>query len=118
MKKIIFIVGTMSNSPKESAEQDLNSPLLRGLPPLFIGIIIWCCLPGLPGFGFLVEEGEFCVGLVRRMYGTVRRMLGLLVGCVVVVVVDVDVYVVYDVVSPALRGGYQGRAVRGGYQGL
>ena len=83
MKKIIFIVGTMSNSPKESAEQDLNSPLLRGLPPLFIGIIIWCCLPGLPGFGFLVEEGEFSIGLVRRMYG-------LLVGRVVVVV-DVDV---------------------------
>ena len=65
----------------------------------------------------MVEEGEFCVGLVRRMYGTVRRKLGLLVGRVVVVVVDLDVYVVYDVVSPALSGGYRGRAVRGGYRG-
>ena len=51
------------------------------------------------------------------MYGTVRRMLGLLVDRVVVVVVDIDVYVVYDVVSLVLRGGYQGRAVCGGYQG-
>ena len=93
----------MSSSPKESAEQDLNSPLL-------IGIIIWCCLPGLPGFGFLVEEGEFSIGLVRLK-------LGLLVGRVVVVVVGVDVYVIYDVVGPALRGGYQGRTVRGGFQG-